>query len=295
MDYGLVSFVVRLRNTPKHFLLECLNSIFSQTYDNIEIILVFEKGDPDKDAGIQEVISGFSNDKRLRVFYREKGFGLADQMNYGLSKSKGKFIAVLDSDDRCSQDRIERQLTYMSEKKLNLVGSWANAISEDGTLIGKFRPPSSHDEIRNIIMLHTPFAHTSILYEKDILNKVGNYTPYPGAEEYDFYLRVISKGYKVGNVPEFLCDYRKWTSSFSSSSKWGQRKGYVKIKFDAVRKYHYWRLSDLFYAAISPAAFFVPLGKESLASSKLGWYETINTEKNSQPEMEDKVSKKRPS
>src|SRR6266850_916161 len=145
MGYGLVSFIIRVRNTPKHFLLECLKSALSQTYNNIEIILVFEKGDPDKDSGIREVISGFSDEKRLRVFYREKAAGLADQMNYGLLKSTGKFIAVLDSDDKCSEDRIERQLEYMFEKKLNFVGSWANAISEDGTLIGKFKPPSSHD------------------------------------------------------------------------------------------------------------------------------------------------------
>lgn len=281
MDYGLVSFVIRLRNTPKHILLECLKSALSQTYDNVEIILVFDKGDPDKDAGIQEIISGFHDEKRLKVFYREKGAGLADAMNYGLLKSTGKFIAVLDSDDICSEDRIEHQLEYMLKKKLNLVGSWANIISEDGTLIGKFKPPSSHDDIRNIIMIHNPFYHSSIFYEKDILNKVGYYTAYPGSEEYDFYLRVISKGYKVGNVPEFLCYYRKSASSFVSSSKWGQRKGYVKIKFDAVRKYHYLRLTDLFYAAISPIAFFVPLGKENLASSRLGWYENIKTMQNS--------------
>ncbi len=284
MDLGLVSFVIRLRNTPKRFLLECLRSALSQTYNNIEIILVFDKGDPDKDAGIREVISSFHDEKRLRVFHREKGAGLADAMNYGIMKSTGKFIAVLDSDDKCSENRIERQLQYMLEKKLNFVGSWANIISEHGKVIARFKPPSSHNDIRNNIMIHNPFYHSSILYEKDILTKVGGYITYPGSEEYDFYLRVISEGYKVGNVPEFLCYYRNWQSSFVASSKWGQRKGYVKIKFNAIRKYHYLRLTDLFYALISLMVFFVPLGKESLASSTLGWYEVINTTQDSSQE-----------
>ncbi|MGI0023401.1 MAG: glycosyltransferase [Nitrososphaeraceae archaeon] len=281
MDVGLVSFVIRVRNTPKHFLLECLRSVLSQTYDNIEIVMVFDKGDPDKDAGISEVISSFPNEKKLQVFFREKGAGLADAMNYGLLRSRGKFIAVLDSDDKCSEKRIEHQLQYMLEKNLNFVGSWAKVISEDGTLVARFKPPTSHNDIRNNIMIHNPFYHSSILYEKDILSKVGNYIAYPGSEEYDFYLRVISGGYKVGNVPEFLCDYRQRKDSFVASSKWKQRKGYLKIKFNAVRKYHYVRLTDLFYATISIAAFFVPLGKESLASSSLGWYEVINTSQNS--------------
>ncbi len=278
MDVGLVSFIIRVRNTKRRLLYESLSSALSQTYKNIEVVVVFDKGNPELDEGIKEVTSKFENDSRLRVFYREKSSGLVDAMNYGLSKARGQFIAVLDSDDMCSENRIFHQLQYMLKNKLNLVGSWADVISEEGNLIAKFKPPVLHKDIRKYIMIHNPFYHSSILYERNIVTNVGYYdTTFSGSEEYDFYLRIVGSGYKVGNVPEFLCYLRQRKDSFVATSKWPQRKGYVKAKFNAVIKYRYTRLSDLIYTLISPIVFFVPLGKEKMISSKLGWYETVDS------------------
>ena len=102
MDFGLVSFIIRVKNIKKKFLQKSLRSALSQTYKNIEIIVVFDKGDPELDKQIWETISEFKNDPRLKLFYREKGRGHIEAMNFGLSKAEGKFIAVLDSDDYCS-------------------------------------------------------------------------------------------------------------------------------------------------------------------------------------------------
>jgi glycosyltransferase involved in cell wall biosynthesis len=277
MDYGLVSFIIRVRNTQKEHLHDSLKSALSQTYSNIEVIVVFDKGDQNKDDGIRDVLSQFESDSRLKVFYREKGGGHIEAMNYGITKANGKFIAVLDSDDKSFENRILHQLQYMINNKLNFVGSWIYFISEGEGLIAELRTPVSHNEIRNNILIHTPFAHSSIIYEKEILEKIGYYDPgLSGSEEYEFYLRVMGNGFKVGNVPEHLCYILQRHDSLLYTTWWDTRKGYVTSKFRAIRKYHFNRPSDIFYALISPIAFLVPISKQKAIISKLGWYRILD-------------------
>jgi glycosyltransferase involved in cell wall biosynthesis len=46
MDVGLISIIIRVRNIKRHFLYESLSSALSQTYKNIEVVVVFDKGNP---------------------------------------------------------------------------------------------------------------------------------------------------------------------------------------------------------------------------------------------------------
>lgn len=277
MDFGLVSFIIRVKNIKKKFLQKSLRSALSQTYKNIEIIVVFDKGDPELDKQIWETISEFKNDPRLKLFYREKGRGHIEAMNFGLSKAEGKFIAVLDSDDYSSENRVSRQLHYLKENELNFVGSWARFYSEEDELVAELKIPITHKNIRDKILVHNPFSHSSVLYEKSILKQTGYYdTKFPGCEEYDFYLRVLANGFKVGNIPEFLVSIIQRKDSLMAKTKWNTRKGYVKSKFRAILYYHYHRISDLFYTLISPIVFLVPVSKDKLILSKFGWYKTMN-------------------
>ena len=97
-----VSIIVPIYNVVD-YLEKCINSITSQTYSNLEIILVND-GSTDNSAEICERIA--SLDKRIILLNKENG-GLSDARNCGLKKATGKYVMFIDSDDFIEKDMVE--------------------------------------------------------------------------------------------------------------------------------------------------------------------------------------------
>lgn len=102
MKTALVSIVVPIYKVEK-YLARCVNSLTSQTYKNIEIILV-DDGSPDNCPKMCDEYA--KNDKRIKVIHKKNG-GLSDARNVGLGLSRGEYIAFVDSDDYVSTNFIE--------------------------------------------------------------------------------------------------------------------------------------------------------------------------------------------
>jgi GT2 family glycosyltransferase len=162
----------------------------------------------------------------------------------------------------------------MNTNNLGLVGSWAYAIDESDNMLGFFRPPSDYSIIRKYFLLHNPFWHSTIMFRREVTKKIGLYNPeFDGAEDYEFYIRAVSSGYRVSNIPKFLAYYRVRSGSSSRRSTWRRdRYAYVRAKRDAVLKLHCRRARDLFYFAVSPIALLVSPKRAFDAVSSLGWY-----------------------
>ena len=99
---GLISIIIPVYNVEK-YLDRCLESVVSQTYNNLEIILV-DDGSTDSSSRLSD--DWAKKDKRINVFHKENG-GLSDARNYGVTKSKGTYIFFVDSDDCISEKTIE--------------------------------------------------------------------------------------------------------------------------------------------------------------------------------------------
>jgi|GEM_PF-878279 len=103
--HPLVSIIIPTYNSS-HFLPECLNSVLSQSYENIEIIVI-DDGSTDNTT---DVVQPFTQ----HIIYRkQENRGLAGARNAGLSVSTGEFIAWLDADDIAHPDRILLQATFL--------------------------------------------------------------------------------------------------------------------------------------------------------------------------------------
>lgn len=90
----LVSIIVPVFNTKIEVLRHCLDSIFSQTYEEIEIVLV----DDGSNLDYADDIDRLSYDDRLKVFHKSNE-GVSVARNYGVKVSKGDYILFVDSDD----------------------------------------------------------------------------------------------------------------------------------------------------------------------------------------------------
>ena len=102
MTKALVSIIVPIFMVEE-YLDECIQSIVSQTYSNLEIILV---DDGSLDGCPQKCDEWARKDRRIRVIHKPNG-GLSSARNAGLDIAKGDYIAFVDSDDYIIPDYVE--------------------------------------------------------------------------------------------------------------------------------------------------------------------------------------------
>ena len=108
----LISVIVPIYKVEP-YLERCINSITSQTYQNLEIILV-DDGSPDRCGEICEAL--VQCDSRIKVYHKENG-GLSDARNFGVEHSHGEYISFIDSDDYVAPNYIDYLFTLL--KKYN--------------------------------------------------------------------------------------------------------------------------------------------------------------------------------
>lgn len=110
----MISIVIPVYNVEK-YLKDCVNSVISQTYRDLQIILV-DDGSTDSSGDICDAFA--EKDERVQVIHKANG-GLSDARNVGTSMSKGEFIFYLDSDDYLESDAmrvlLEAQRKYCAD------------------------------------------------------------------------------------------------------------------------------------------------------------------------------------
>jgi len=257
MDLEKVSVIIPIWKPNFVHLKKCLDSMVNQTYKKLEIIIVYRKS-IEHDNKFFSFMKGYDNDSRIKVLEGQKK-GFVNALNEGIENANGEFIGRLDADDYSSLDRFEKQLDFKKKHGLNVVGSWAYWISEKGDTIGKIRTPIEHSEIRKKIMFHCPLLHPTILMDRKMLDKEGAYNlDFVHAEDYELFFKLISKNYRFGNIPEFLCNIREDPQSRSRGEEWRkQRIYYIKAKNKAFFEYGFNKPRDLLYHTLTPISYFM--------------------------------------
>ena len=106
----LISVIVPIYNREL-YLEKCIESIVSQTYSNLEIILV-DDGSPDNCPAICDEWA--KKDSRIKVVHKENG-GVASARNAGLSAATGDYVAFVDGDDFIAPEMYSVLTQYLSE------------------------------------------------------------------------------------------------------------------------------------------------------------------------------------
>lgn len=138
-EQPLISVIVPVYNVEK-YLKKCVNSITSQTYKNLEILLV-DDGSTDSSGQICNEFE--KNDARIKVIHKKNG-GLSDARNAGLDRAKGQYYAFIDSDDYIQDNTIEIMLNAVKKNKSEI--SVCNMIRflEAGETV-QFYCPTNHE------------------------------------------------------------------------------------------------------------------------------------------------------
>lgn len=206
MNEPLVSILMSAYNTEK-YIDEAIESVLNQTYKNWELIIC---DDCSTDNSYILALKYKKKDKRIKVLKNKKNMRQAFSRNRAFKESAGKYIAIMDSDDRMDRKRLEKQVTFL-ENNSNYKFVCTNVIMFEnnerinGYLIKK-EYPNSMDVIRN-----KGFAYGTVMIDRNVFEEVGGYTISnitSTGEDYDLVCKLYSRGYRGANIPELLYEYR---------------------------------------------------------------------------------------
>lgn len=178
---GLVSVIIPVYNVEA-YLDRCIKSVVSQTYPNLEIILV-DDGSTDQSGDMCEAWKEF--DQRIKVIHKENG-GLGFARNSGLDAAQGDYVIFLDSDDYLSLSAIEECLTALDGNDADTVWYGMVKVRTDGSLMKRplpvaavyagsevtasFLPNAATDDLIHHVSLEISLNCNSFLIKKEIID-----------------------------------------------------------------------------------------------------------------------------
>ncbi len=128
----LISVILPIYNVSQ-YLKRCVDSVMTQTYKNIEIILV-DDGSTD-DSGI--ICDEYAKvDSRIKVIHKQNG-GLSSARNAGIDEAKGEYLTFIDSDDYVDEDYVEFLYTLVCEYNVKMSIASHTVVYENGTVLKK--------------------------------------------------------------------------------------------------------------------------------------------------------------
>lgn len=207
-DTPFISILMPAYNAAKH-IQSAIESILNQTTKRWELIIIND-GSDDQTAFLINTYA----DSRIKIVENVANLGLTKDLNIGLQRAQGEFIARLDADDLCTPDRLAKQLSYLGQHpETALVGSWAQIIDDDGKIIGYRQPPFEPEALKFNLLFFNPLVHSSIFFRRSVAQEMGGYNEqYRRAQDFEFYSR-LTKKYIIGVIPEYLVQYREHSQS----------------------------------------------------------------------------------
>ena len=213
-----ISVLMSVYNEKESYLRLAIESILNQTYSNIEFIIVND--DPDNNAICTILAEYAEKDSRIILITNERNIGLDRSLNHGLSYVSGDYIARMDSNDFSYPDRLEKEFCFLKDNDYDFVACFHNTIDKDGQIVTHAKPLKYTDRLLHDTLFYSNFiAHPAWLVKRNVFSELNGYRHIFGAEDYDFILRAIEKGFKIGIIDETLIDCRTLNNSLSGAYK----------------------------------------------------------------------------
>ena len=207
----LVSVIMPVYN-GELYLHVAIQSILSQTYKNLELIIV-------DDASIDNsnsIIASFT-DKRIFYYRNLENSRTAFTLNRGIKIAKGQLIARMDQDDIALETRLEEQVSFLRDnKEIDICGTQIERfgmVSEN--VVSNY--PLEHSDIQLMLLFRAPFAHSSVMLRHRILEESGyRYDENFLAEGLTLWRKLLLN-YKSANLPKVLMQYRIHSTSITKT------------------------------------------------------------------------------
>jgi glycosyltransferase involved in cell wall biosynthesis len=217
-DFPVISVIIPTYNRSAD-LKRALRSVFAQTLQDFEVIIVDNHSSDDTDTMLAEL-----NDPRIQLQKIHNKGVIAASRNQGIRSAKGKYIALLDSDDWWIENKLELSVKQL-EKGYDLTfhEMWV-VSSEDqkkGRKIGS--KPLFYPVYQDLLKKGGVISNSSVVVRKEIIQKVNGFSEEQDlilVEDYDCWLRISTYTERFFFISESLGYY--WNSGQNSSNNLNQ-------------------------------------------------------------------------
>lgn len=226
----LVSIITPCFNAEK-YIAETILSVRNQTYSNWEL-LITDDGSDDKSV---KIINEFIKlDNRIKLF-KITNSGASVARNNSIEKSKGNFIAFIDSDDIWLPNKLELQLNFMIRNEYNFTYTSYKRIDEAGkdlkTIVTCYKYLTY-----NMMLYSNKIGCLTVIYNKDNLGKICM-PLIRKRQDYALWLKILKKEKKAFGLDLVLANYRLRKNSISNNKfemlkwNWQLYKNIEKLPF----------------------------------------------------------------
>ena len=169
-----VSVIVPVYNS-KAYLERCVDAILTQTYSDLEVVLV---DDGSSDNSLEICREYEKKDSRIKIFHKENG-GSSSARNVGIKEATGEYICFCDSDDYYEKDIIENLMKVFDENSDAVIAQcMAVCRDEDGTLVsgplkdsGKIVKESNEEFLRELLLHVGDSSFCSKMIKSDFMKR----------------------------------------------------------------------------------------------------------------------------
>jgi glycosyltransferase involved in cell wall biosynthesis len=209
----MISILLATYNGEK-YIKSSIESILNQNFTDWELLVGFN-GTTDNS---KDLVNSFS-DTRIRVFDYANDKGKAKTLNKLIKESNYDFCAIQDDDDLWHQDKLKEQVKYID--KFDVIGSFITYIDENNKPCGQPDLSMEHSKIKNKSLSgDNQTANSSAVFKKQHALEIGGWDEsLDGIEDFDFWLKLLKKGYLFHNIPISLVFHRVHSESNFNTKK----------------------------------------------------------------------------
>jgi glycosyltransferase involved in cell wall biosynthesis len=219
----LVSIVTPSYNQAS-YLEETIQSVFNQTYENVEYIII-DGGSTD---GSQEIIGKYEN--KLKYWQSKKDKGFADAINQGWMRAGGDVLAYLNSDDVLERTAVQKAVqAFLESPDTDVVYGDTTMIDETGTPLRIFR--SEPFDLRAVFKTwFDPIRQPSAFIRKSVMDEFGGLDEsYQFCADFEYWIRIAGGGARFRYVPDVLSKSREHAAAKSTRQQDVQAEELIRI------------------------------------------------------------------
>tara|TARA_B110000971_G_C19966022_1_gene480257 strand:- start:487 stop:1239 length:753 start_codon:yes stop_codon:yes gene_type:complete len=195
----------------KAYIKDSIRSVLKQTYQNFEIIIVYDDTDKSDLEFIRQIIS---RDSRIRLLVNKNNSGAGFSRNKGIENANGNFIAFLDCDDLWKERKLETQIKFMNEKKVFFTFT-AYEILDKKKLKNDIRLARNSINFDELLR-SCDIGLSTVILKKKLINKNCNFPRIKTKEDFVLWLKIAQTKIDLRGINESLTIWRKLDSSLSS-------------------------------------------------------------------------------
>ncbi|MCL2442178.1 MAG: glycosyltransferase family 2 protein [Treponema sp.] len=207
-----ISIIVSLYNTPKQYLLDMIESVLSQTYNNWELCLA--DGSLKDKIEVKHICNSYTqSDKRIKYRKFNKDLGISERLNKAIEMSSGDFLCILHQSDILHPSALYDVMNVICNEDADFIYSDEAYFNENNNVTLRHYKP---DYAIDTLCSHNYIGHLTV-FDKKLINKTGAFkSEYDGSQDYDLIFRLTDAASKIYHIQKILYFHRNDKKIISS-------------------------------------------------------------------------------